>query len=268
MINKFTGTALILATTLLVTSCSATHVGAQVQKVEIVDGENAERRNLDDLRAQQQSALWTQIGALASIVGVAVSAVGLVFIYKQLRHSAAAVQEAAKSSEAAAEAAQGTLLMSRPWLKVDYAREAHIHERNSSPPRLVIAVTSTNVGATPAIDASTYAILLENSHQDALNEVIESFLAKEPRISETIFPNESSVQTGWNVDLTEPVEGFWTIVVLTSYRFSGSSRRHFSGVALAVAKLTHEAPDHFPEAGLLSWKARASPMRDLRVDAT
>jgi hypothetical protein len=100
-----------------------------------------------------------------------------------------------------------------------------------------------------------------------VNRVVEAFLAREPRNSETIFPGDRSIQAGWNVDLPDGSQGFWWVAALASYRFSGSTARHVSGVVLGVRMLGDEAPS-FTDDGVMIWKALAASVPNLRVDAT
>lgn len=258
------GVALVVAVVSGTPSC-ATATPLPVQKVELIADPAQTVREEADLHAQQVAAWWSRAGVVVSILGLVVSGVGLFFIWKQLRHGEEAVREAARSSQAAADAANAAILSSRPWLNVVDVK-AQFHE-SEEPPQLVLTFDIHNIGATPALMATTHALLIQPQNQRDLDEAVRNFGSSAPESGgATIFPGEA-FRTIETIDLRSAVQQTWTAALLVRYRMSGGQTNHTSGTAVAVRVRHDEFPFSGPE-GEIVWNAYTGRASRLRIDAT
>lgn len=131
--------------------------------------DNSERESAYDLRAQQEMADWALLMAIASIFGVAITGVGVVYVAFTLDETRKMTGEAAKateaanksvaSSERAAKAAEDSVEVTRDtakrqlraYLVVSPGGITDIHPERTMQPAFKVA----NVGQTPASRCST-----------------------------------------------------------------------------------------------------------------
>ncbi|MEX0282123.1 MAG: hypothetical protein AB3N13_13150 [Arenibacterium sp.] len=111
-------------------------------KHDIEQAERDAHRDQKDLKAQRYMALWAFIMAVASLFGLGVTVVGLVFIYRTLKASEKATDAAVQSVAVSREIGEAQV---RAYLSVD---QATVEADNKG--HLVLKVTLKNSGNSPA----------------------------------------------------------------------------------------------------------------------
>lgn len=117
-------------------------------------GEDNEKR---DLAAQEASALWAFWMVAATFASVMITAVGTIFLYKQIVLTREAVGDTSKATLAMERQNELAARQQRPWLTIGLS-EPFI-SRSADGILMCCMVDLGNIGATPAFDASVdYAL--------------------------------------------------------------------------------------------------------------
>jgi hypothetical protein len=197
----------------------------------------------------RDQAYWAGAAAVAAwIVGLAglfVNGVGLFFIWGQLKANRLALVSAARSADAAADAAKSAQLTARPWIKFEVTRAIlFLHEPDSGEIGCQIDYRFENIGQTPAVQL---AVIHRPVPAVAGHTVTEDdFLAlaaegtSRPR---AVFPGESVVE-GRSQNFPFPPQpdermlGF-KIIAAVAYRSHSSGELHLTPLTLG---LQHKVP--------------------------
>jgi hypothetical protein len=137
--------------------------------------------------------LWAMGSALAAMMTVFVSAVGLYFIWAQVRASREALADSSTSASAAAAAARTAYASTRPWIKLEVSRVFLTF--NPAQPGQVgcqIDYRLENIGKTPAIEAGIvfkplpvgYGVLTD------VAEELRSLFGSPPHNPRVLFPGD------------------------------------------------------------------------------
>jgi hypothetical protein len=236
-----------------------------IPKDDSIERQRQEQREISDLQAQQEMAVWAKLMFWASLGGVALTFGGLILIYRTLHHTRRAadyardmIEEAEKttraavvSAEAAREAveqaketnriaAESIVLDQRPWLILDFdlARVSFTQHSVSA----TCTVTIRNIGKSPAlatpIGFSFSKPFPSDSVQKAARQAQE-FL--NTSIPPNVIPQGEPAQI-YTVNATEDYRPSSTIdfVATVLYRMIGSIRTFETTVAVRA---------HLPAAG-------------------
>lgn len=186
-----------------------------------IEREAERRRNADDLRAQQDMALWSFWTTLAAGASVFLTAVGVYLIWRTMRYtrdaalyaktaadaSVAMVDEAGKSTNAAAVAADAAndanrlnrqvfLADQRPWVAVE-CKLAKPLTWNVNGCNLSFIVAMKNTGRTPALNADIHFRAYSSYGVDHLKNqlALADTARKAPWVmGNTVFPGATVVQ--------------------------------------------------------------------------
>lgn len=182
---------------------------------------------LDGLRAAQAAAGHAWASAVAGWVAIAVNAVGLVFIWAQLRSNREAVRAAAKGADAAAVAARIALMSERPWIQHFIDQNLKIEVRDGAL-EIDLKWRWTNVGNTPAVRV-VHLFKLVRDDDVSLYDACEmaSLLASPAPI---LFPNQSDessepVLLGVN---DETANAGWRFRLILAYSIPGDPERRIT----------------------------------------
>lgn len=184
------------------------------------------------VRAAKDAAYWAAWSGVASwVVGLAslaVTAGGLVFIYRQLL-------VAELNAKAAVDAAHAALLAGRPWLAVGI-RDGSVGVRPPGEPMtLNVTVTMENVGNAPALDVEVITLVVAAEAWPA--RALTMFRAPKDRIGflrGALLQNrrgETPIAAGWNP--RDP--GLDLLVVVCAYTIPGVPGRRFTAKPYTVA---------------------------------
>ncbi|MBB5770152.1 hypothetical protein HNP47_000121 [Brevundimonas vesicularis] len=192
---------------------------------------------VDTLRATQAAAGHAQASAWAAWLAIAVNAIGLIFIYLQLRSNRDAVKAAAKGADAAAVAARMSLISERAWI------EHHLDSMTVLLQDGVLEFTFRwnwrNIGKTPALRVLTrvHHVIDERTNLSDAAQLSESLRAD----ASALFPgnqgfDEQPMVLGSNTPM--PDKG-WRIFAIITYSIPGDLQRC---VTAAEYRLRRGAP--------------------------
>jgi hypothetical protein len=115
-----------------------------------VEPKRDEWRSERDLEAQWQMAQWAAISAIAALIGLVITGVGIIFVRQTLDATRAAVAESARAAEATHKAVQGD----RAWMSLAGLLALPVGDKDRIEDRIgfLFQVTWKNTGRSPAID--------------------------------------------------------------------------------------------------------------------
>lgn len=208
---------------------------ASVEKGQCLAEASAKAREYErdeqDLVAQKQSAFWAYVMAIAAVVGVALSVIGVLLVWTTFRETKRANAIAREAMEA----------QTRPWLKLS-VRPTHV-EKEPKEIRVNIKVETTNVGNAPANYVSLVPVILDGywSTPRILNAVPNLFSDDgEPKNlhDKILFQNEN-----WEYKCTAEATNFpeneTTACMVVSIRYNSPSdpKPHYTTVIFDLVHL-------------------------------
>lgn len=180
---------------------SAAQVATPVAAVQTPPPEQnpnrTEWRSERDLEAQFEMAHWAKVSAIAALIALVVTGIGIVFVYQTLNANRAAVLVATRGSAAAEEAIQVTrrahVIEQRPWIAVRPVKMSNgILGKDFISACLWIRFT--NIGKTPALNVATH--WLNYQRIASSTEMIANF---GPQLAQwgAIYPGKTLVPDDW-----------------------------------------------------------------------
>lgn len=192
--------------------------------------EDEQKRAKQDLQAQQDMAKWAYAMFLASIGGIILSALGLVFVGVGLVLNLRANQQSREFF----------IAERRAWLSVTVEVPAP-WERHLNEGRFYVKVTAKNVGHTPATNVHFH--IPEDTVKAFAGDDLKRFRDEIERhksewgaeVGDTIFPQEPFDRGARvSVPLLEGGNGDFYLPVFVSYRYAGSDKVHVTPVVQHV----------------------------------
>jgi len=179
--------------------------------------QDAEQREIDNLRAQMQMAFWALWMFVATAVAVLLTAFGVFLLWRTLKYTRNAASttklmliEAEKTTEAAIRAAesaeqqvnasrQALIADQRAWIEITEMRPlSGIEKRNGGGFGISIMLTATNIGKTPAhltriIIVTEPVIAPIDSNKDNI-ESWKRMCPDDEQIKSIIFPGRQAIR--------------------------------------------------------------------------
>lgn len=182
-----------------------------VASVPIPDGSNPYAEH--DLRAQQDMAEWAFAMFIATIAGVVVTIIGLIYVVRAYRLNAIATDHARKAAEAATEQAEtaGKALAAerRPWVSVDDVRlVGFAFEPINRAINITTIIVLRNAGQSPALDVWISVGATGDAdpnepqrRQDKMRAEVKQ-RPKITHLAQTIFPNSPPRPSEYGVSIS------------------------------------------------------------------
>lgn len=170
----------------------------------------------DAVMAAKASVYWAATSAVAAwiigLIGLALNAGGLVFLWRQLQSNGAALKTAA-------EAVMLTAADTRPWIEVSIhgmPQLTLVKDSNRTYADLGFTIRATNVGRTPALSTQFWAKVIPANTMDALESILQPAKA-ELLPGRAIFPDRSLDQPYAHYIAPELVDSEIHLLIGASY---------------------------------------------------
>lgn len=185
--------------------------------------------------SNQSGGFWTAATAIATWLGLILSTLGILIVWRQLRLNRQAMEDASLSAQSAAEATRISQLSSRPW--VSFALDtAYIHLNSHQPNQIGCQLNyrAKNIGKTPALRCGLvyrpYKLDRATSRANILKELIDAG----PALTRTLFPEEGigeGISTQFQFDDNAATSPFGLgLVAAMMYQIPGSNEWHYTPI--------------------------------------
>ena len=188
---------------------------------ENANDQNDNRREYADLVAQRTSALWTKIMGIAALVGMGLSAVGVVLVWTTFN-------ETRKANEIAKELGREQL---RPWVQFEIEKARRMAFEFEE---VVVeaALNLVNVGSSPALNIRTFGKIYFDSvdSEKIYRDIVDGFSGiSEDRSDGTIFNGKDLERTVTATHKgSRPEMAALIVVFACCYRASGAKRPFYT----------------------------------------
>lgn len=177
--------------------------------------------------APAEANIWEMLAAGAAVASVIVSAVGLRFIYQQLKHSREAIQASTEAAHAAAQAAEIAFGETRPWLKLEMhgsrglgVGTIHFSKTEDGLTPITFGPRFFNIGKTPALAAGIAATVITDPND--IHETWARMLSEGVELGKAVFPGDNGGgDMTLNLRLPSPPKGDalnFTLIIGAFYR--------------------------------------------------
>lgn len=208
----------------------------------------------NEFLAAKEAAYWAASSALAAwlfgALAIIVNAVGLYFVWRQLKGNREALSAASVSATAAADAAKVAFMASRPWIKFQVHR-AYLYLDADRPDQVgcQIDYQYENIGQTPAVQVGVVYKPVPQSRTTDYRKEFAELLVQEPQDMQAVFPGEV-VQLGPSRRFPfAPVdEERWgisfAVVAAVKYRAHASGEIYWTPLMLQLQQSDPKVVDH------------------------
>ena len=187
-----------------------------------------------DLRAQEQMANWALLMFFATMVGVAVTIIGLTYVIAAYYINARATEYAAKAADEATKANRQTraqfIAQQRPWLRVGVVMTNAARFKDQITGEATCTIT--NYGPSPAINVAVIPREPFRHFGDEEREIFAHMTVVERRKlsdgkGDVVFPDTRQPLV-LKRDIVFPEAGIWHLTGWVRYRFEGASEYHLT----------------------------------------
>lgn len=184
------------------------------------------------------AVIWAGVTAAVAMGGLATSVWGVLVVRSQLRQNREAIAGAAKSSEAAAQAAKAAVLQSRPWLKLEGRGHLEITTPgNDGLAQVQLRCQLTNVGRTPGVKARVLLFPAPEPFSPQILASIEEQTRNYWDQGYVVFPGSPLDVVGYfqasSADVRRMVQGVW--IACAVYQTAGDDEWFQTPRALLVS---------------------------------
>ena len=195
--------------------------------------------NFELLLAQREAAYWTAWAAGAAVlglIGLPVNGIGIWLVWRQLKLNESALKDASRSADAAATAAEASMLATRPWIRLKVDSEKSTISNISGSHVLSLHISYENIGKTPA----TRLWILEKAVADDELDLVSHFEESHQQFVDagsSLFPEEGD-EGIWTISLPpHPNEKVgWVVGIAAMYFIPGSQAPRMSALIYNVKK--------------------------------